>query len=592
MKKTGDKKNRVQDVLVLITLLVFSTVLILGLVPREQYVTASVNSVFFNIVMMIPVVIAVYFIIISFRRRVSRDLHRVSTTIRTKLMLAILFAAIVPTLPITLISNNIINRAISELFSQDTQEALSEALEMSRDQVNGHAAELIETGKLYSNALDNGTIEPDIEESFTYIKDVCTIKNINCALYSLNKNSSAKSVEPLYVPVEDDFTGEFLSLITISQKNRLYRLNHDKEIYILSLYVQMPYIAVFYKQLPQPVLARELNFEKIKVRYEQQTFIMPHIQNAVGLALLILSIVIIVMSVALSYFLAQSITSPVYTLVDASKKIAEGDFSVRLNRGASDEISLLFNSYNEMAEKLKESRKILMHNQRLEVWKEVGSKLFHEIKNPLTPIRLSAERIQRKYKEKPQNLDTIIQSGTDTIIEEVDMLKHILGEFSRYTRMPELKRDFHDINAVLEDSVEAFKGHEEIDFQLKLDNTLPRLWIDRILLRQMMNNLIKNAIEAMNGHGTVFIRSEKKGGTVDIIIADTGPGISKKDIDHLFEATFSRKADGTGLGLAIVERTVVKHGGTISCISTPGQGAQFRIQLPIKGTTNGKGSDS
>jgi two-component system nitrogen regulation sensor histidine kinase NtrY len=138
----------------------------------------------------------------------------------------------------------------------------------------------------------------------------------------------------------------------------------------------------------------------------------------------------------------------------------------------------------------------------LKCGKEVGSKLLHEIKNPLTPIRLSAERILKKYNEDDADLDSIIRTGTETIIEEVDMLKHILGEFSRYTRMPELKQSYENINSIIEASVDSFHGHEHIHFELKLDMALPELWIDKILIRQMFANIIKNAVEAMNERGT------------------------------------------------------------------------------------------
>ncbi|MFW6366190.1 MAG: sensor histidine kinase, partial [Spirochaetota bacterium] len=198
----------------------------------------------------------------------------------------------------------------------------------------------------------------------------------------------------------------------------------------------------------------------------------------------------------------------------------------------------------------------------------------------------------RKYDENAPNLHSIIKSGTETIIEEVDILRHILGEFSKYTRMPEPSREYNSINQIIQNSCNTFQGHENITFSLHLDDDIPDIFVDRILIRQMMHNIIKNAIEAMSGAGTVFIRSRLDGDMVEIRIADTGPGISREDIDHLFDTTFSRKSDGTGLGLAIVERTVVKHGGTIECSSVPGRGAEFIIRLPAQGRDNGTGSDS
>ncbi|HRX16646.1 MAG TPA: ATP-binding protein, partial [Spirochaetota bacterium] len=247
----------------------------------------------------------------------------------------------------------------------------------------------------------------------------------------------------------------------------------------------------------------------------------------------------------------------------------------------SDEISVLYNSFNVMVKQLDESRRAMMHMQKLEAWKEVGSKLMHEIKNPLTPIRLSAERIRRKYFEQSDDIENIIKTGTDTIIEEVDALQHILREFSRYTRLPKLNPVFQNINDILKNCVDFFHGHENIVFKLFLDDELPDLRIDRILFRQVLINIIKNAIEAMDYYGEIVIASQIENGKAIIRVRDNGPGIPPEDLGRLFEPTFSRKQEGTGLGLAIVEKIVMEHGGKIICRSVPGNGAEFILTLPI-----------
>lgn len=548
--------------------------------------------------MMIPIIIAVYFIGISFRQNVSIDRGKVTTAFRTKIMLALLFVAVVPTLPITIISNNIVNKAISELFISDTQSVLTDAVLLARENISRLAEELNEEKEWFRFSALSGYVDPVFPANNNYIARVVGSKGVFYRTYTILSQENYNHLQVLYGAVGDKEINSdldrFVSYLDLSDLKDTYRIvTRDKTLLVTCDYTNGR-LSLFYRPIPESYLKQVRDFEKYRTKFEQRTFFLPYIQDAVGLFLLLLAIVVIITSVALSYFLSRNITKPINELVDASHKVAKGDFSIQLKVKTADEISLLYASFNEMVRQLGESRHALLHMQKLAAWKEVGSKLLHEIKNPLTPIRLSAERIKRKYFGSSADMDQVIQTGTETIIEEVDSLQRILKEFSSYTRLPSLEPEPHSINEILQNCANLFHGHEKITFHFFLDDDLPLLNIDKGQMRQVFINIIKNAIEALKYEGNISFSTRLSDSSVVITVGDDGPGIAAKDISQLFEPTFSRKPNGTGLGLAIVDKIIVEHGGEIYCQSGGKnfKGAEFIITLPMEIISDGKSTDS
>ena len=174
--------------------------------------------------------------------------------------------------------------------------------------------------------------------------------------------------------------------------------------------------------------------------------------------------------------------------------------------------------------------------------------------------------------------------GTGTIIEEVKALTLILDEFSGFARLPEMRGEYQNINSVIENCVNFYMGHEGIVFHLSLDNSIPKLFIDKFLIRQALINILQNSIDAMHKKGNIFVKSEyadKDGRIIRISIKDDGPGIKEEDLEKIFDPSFSTKTTGTGLGLAIVEKIILEHNGRITCNSKIGDGAEFVIDLPV-----------
>jgi two-component system nitrogen regulation sensor histidine kinase NtrY len=227
----------------------------------------------------------------------------------------------------------------------------------------------------------------------------------------------------------------------------------------------------------------------------------------------------------------------------------------------------------------------LIQAQKIAAWKEVAQRVAHEIKNPLTPIQLSAERIIKKMKKEGPETDEIIKEGANTIVQEAGTIKSLVDEFSKFARMPKVRLQTADIHDIIRQAIIPFKGiFSEIKFATSFSDDIPSpIRLDPDQMKRVFINLIDNAIDAMNKQGEIKIQTSfnKLQNFVKIEVADNGPGISEEDKEKLFLPNFSTKKKGTGLGLAIVNQIINEHNGSILVENNKPLGAKFVIQVPI-----------
>jgi nitrogen fixation/metabolism regulation signal transduction histidine kinase len=228
----------------------------------------------------------------------------------------------------------------------------------------------------------------------------------------------------------------------------------------------------------------------------------------------------------------------------------------------------------------------LVEAQRGAAWSEVAKRLAHEIKNPLTPIQLSAERLQHKLAHTLDDSNAeFLQRMTQTIIDQVEAMKRMVKAFSDYARPPKLELAELALQTFLPQALQLYADDARVQIQLSIADTLPSLQADRDRLRQVVLNLVKNAIEA-NPDGTVKVAidatlpPELEPAQIRLRFCDNGPGIPESVMDHLFEPYATTKPKGTGLGLAIVKRIVEEHGGSLTAENRATGGACFVLQLP------------
>jgi two-component system nitrogen regulation sensor histidine kinase NtrY len=226
----------------------------------------------------------------------------------------------------------------------------------------------------------------------------------------------------------------------------------------------------------------------------------------------------------------------------------------------------------------------LLKAQRMAAWREVARRIAHEIKNPLTPIQLSAQRLRRRYLDRFSADDVVFDECTTMIIKQVDDLKNLVNEFSSFARMPTSNPSLNNLNEVLNEALVLFQeGHKEVHFLLQTDPDLPAFSLDREQIKRVAINLLDNAVAAVNDNGQITVETSfnKDLRIATIKISDNGCGIPAEDKPRLFEPYFSTKKSGTGLGLAIVSTIISDHNGYIRVRDNEPQGTHFIVELPI-----------
>jgi two-component system nitrogen regulation sensor histidine kinase NtrY len=221
--------------------------------------------------------------------------------------------------------------------------------------------------------------------------------------------------------------------------------------------------------------------------------------------------------------------------------------------------------------------------QRMAAWREVARRIAHEVKNPLTPIKLSAQRLQRKYGEKTRGDNGVFTECTQTIIDQVDQIRNLVNEFSSFARLPAVKPAPCHLPEIVTEAVALYReAHSNVLFEIEASPEIPQLNLDRGQVKRVLLNLIDNAIAAMDGRGTVMIKLtfNRVASSVQMEVSDTGTGISPEDKDHLFEPYFSTKKTGMGLGLSIVNAIIEDHCGAIRAQDNFPTGTKFIVDWP------------
>ncbi|MBU1231539.1 MAG: GHKL domain-containing protein, partial [Proteobacteria bacterium] len=222
--------------------------------------------------------------------------------------------------------------------------------------------------------------------------------------------------------------------------------------------------------------------------------------------------------------------------------------------------------------------------QRMAAWREVARRIAHEIKNPLTPIQLSAQRLRRRYPEILAEDNSIFDQCTHTIIKQVDELKRLVSEFSQFARMPKINQAPADILRMIDETLVLYQqAHGQIVFTVKSENDIPIFSFDVEQIKRCLINLLDNAVAVLpdGGRIDIILSLDEEEENIFIQVCDSGPGIVEEDKLRLFEPYFSTKKSGTGLGLAIVSTIVSDHSGYIRIQDNSPHGSIFTIELPL-----------
>ncbi|MGE5244651.1 MAG: ATP-binding protein [Betaproteobacteria bacterium] len=299
------------------------------------------------------------------------------------------------------------------------------------------------------------------------------------------------------------------------------------------------------------------------------------------------SVLFSLLGAALGYWMAERIADPVNRLTRATRRIARGDLDARIATTSSDELRRLVQDFNQMAADLKRQRAELERTQRLEAWADMARQVAHDIKNPLTPIQLSAEHARRVNNDRGRPLSPALDGCVDAILSQVRLLRQISAEFSSFASQPAPRPEPARLADVVGEVVDPYRAGlpARVEIHTDVPPDLPAVTIDRTLFARALTNVIENALHAMPGGGRIDIDaagpSPAAPAAVTLHVRDTGVGMEPDAVARIFEPYFSTKASGTGLGLTIAKRNVELNHGTIQVESQRGAGTTVTITLPL-----------
>jgi len=296
----------------------------------------------------------------------------------------------------------------------------------------------------------------------------------------------------------------------------------------------------------------------------------------------------LLMTAIIAISFTKRVTNPIVELTEATRRVAKGDFSIQILARPGDEMGLLIRSFNSMVQDLEKSKAALVKAEKISIWQSMAQQLAHEIKNPLTPIKLSAERVLRRWRNDPEQIGGIIEDSMLAIIQETEGLSTLLNEFRTLSRPIEPSQSWTKIAETAEEVIGPYRSSfPEVLFNTGYIDSAVAVKMDKHRLVQVLTNLLINAIDAMDGKGSIEIRTDfvqkREMQFCRISVKDSGKGIPKESTLHVFTPYYTTKESGTGLGLPIVERIVNDHGGSIWFNSAEGMGATFFVDLPVSG---------
>jgi two-component system nitrogen regulation sensor histidine kinase NtrY len=302
-----------------------------------------------------------------------------------------------------------------------------------------------------------------------------------------------------------------------------------------------------------------------------------------------LLVVMALAAAAIGILLARRTTRRVSGLVAAVRRLAAGDLAVQVDPGTSaDEVAGLARAFNTMVREVRESRDRIVYLEKISGWQEVARRLAHEIKNPLTPMKLAFQQLEARWKASPARegdpeFARLLGEAGEIVRDEIGTLQRLVDEFSGFAKLPEVKPEPAELGEFVDDFLRTSPQlREGADVEVVRASGAAPVALDRALMRRVLANLCANAVEAVRpGRARIHLGVARTTDRAVLTVADEGPGVERSRRERVFDPYFTTKQGGTGLGLAIVKKIVLQHGGEIQVGDRPGGGAAFTVFLPL-----------
>ncbi|MCK5153221.1 MAG: HAMP domain-containing protein [Spirochaetales bacterium] len=563
-------------ILLIILILIFANKVLLEIASN-----GSVSSLsFIPLAMVLPIFLIATIIYNLIKLLKQRRKKQPGSNFKTKLLIFFTFITILSSIPQGILAVSFINTAIKSWFSSGTEESLKGgldiAIEYNRSSMENIAA--FRDSFIFENIILNTDSTPDriwrnIRGAFPAISSITFFDSNGDEVFYRSKENEY---------IEVNLFNLKNGVVTRSKEGNKSIIKTRKDFFQDGEKVYAVLTILLPENFDQN--ARKIT-DSLKLftqnrRFQETSFWI------IMLFYIYFSLPIILLSILTSFLLSEEIIQPIAHLENAIGRVVKGDYSYRILPHSKDDLGNLVNSFNDMVSELELSRNNFVHTEKVTAWQEIAQRMAHEIKNPLTPIKLSAQRILKKFRTDPESIESILEPAVDAIIKEVENLTQLLTQFKDFARMPTpIKESIFLKSLVTEASLLYSESCSRITLNLDgLENT--EIKGDRGQIQRVFSNLISNSFDSISDTGTVTIRSEiiRKGKNYycRIVITDTGTGIEPSMKKLIFNPYFTTKEGGTGLGLPIVERIVADHNGVIWYESEKKVGTTFFIELPVE----------
>lgn len=433
----------------------------------------------------------------------------------------------------------------------------------------GHSVVLELQGLLEENKLNNAYKEYSTYKLKTFSNTFFT--DIN--LYDLDGNLYASSRPKIFDEglVSRKMNPQAYQEISLDKKSEFIHDENIGNLNYLSDYLPVKNKAgQLQAYLNLPYFMKQSDLEK-----EISSFLV---------ALINVYVLLFALSVLAAIFISNYLTHPLRLIQEKMRQVKLGKTSDQIEWKNKDEIGSLVTEYNRMIQELATSAELLAQSERESAWREMAKQVAHEIKNPLTPMRLSIQLLQRAYSDKAPDIDQKVERLSKTMIEQIDTLASIATAFSDFAKMPKPNNEGMDLRALTQNAIDLFnEASDGTDFSFN-DNGIEKAWIcaDKEQLLRVMNNLFRNAIQAIpeDRKGKIDVTLSKHNHSFIVVVKDNGTGIADEVIDKIFVPNFTTKTHGMGLGLAMVKNIVESCNGTIWFETAKGKGTSFSVSFP------------
>lgn len=541
-------------------------------------ITYSTLPVIIPIAILMPLLLLIFIIYYLIKLYKLRKQNYPGVRLKSKLILFFTIILIFSAVPQTILSLKFINVSSQKWFDNQLGLALEGGIDIALDYYRSYIKDLQDLNN--SSEISSIIVKYQSDPATLWT----TLKGINNSISSMqfSRNNNVlfygdaacilneQSFLSLNKGIQAKRSSHGIEILSLFQK---YKINNDDIRILISLRIP--------DNFSTNTSLLTLSVEQFKQFNDFQDIFPVYVL----FIYFFFAIPLIFLTVLTAFTLSEDVTVPIERLEKATKRVADGDYSFRILNPSNDELAILISSFNQMINELELSRIKILQTEKVTTWQEIAQRLAHEIRNPLTPIKLSAQRVLRR--KETGNVIDILDTSMNLIIKEVENLDSMLQQFRNFARLPKIEPTSIKLKDLINNSIKMYSSTiATVKFEVTPIDDKILVHVDKDQMRQVFTNLLKNSIEAMNNVGKIIIRTDivEKGLTqyCRIQIQDDGIGISTENASKVFHPYFTTKEKGTGLGLSIIERIIFDHKGRIWLESKEGSGTTFYIDIPIE----------